>query len=52
MVVLDHQRGKTDITVIQHTEIAAPGNGHASDGEHLSAPPIIADLTVAPPPVC
>jgi hypothetical protein len=49
MVVLDHQRGKTDITVIQHTEIASPGNGHASGSEQFSASPIIADLTVAPP---
>jgi hypothetical protein len=50
MVVLDHQRGKTNITVIQHSEIAAPGNGHGSGSEQLSAPPIIADLAVAPPP--
>ncbi len=49
MVVLDHQRGKTNITVIQHSEIAAPGNGHATESGQLSAPPIIADLTVAPP---
>jgi multidrug efflux pump len=43
MVVVDHQRGKTDITVVQQTVIASPDAGHAPS-DALAAKPIIADL--------
>ncbi|HEV3415691.1 MAG TPA: efflux RND transporter permease subunit [Pirellulales bacterium] len=43
MVVVDHQRGKTDITVVQQTVIASPDVGHVPS-DALAAKPIIADL--------
>jgi multidrug efflux pump len=49
MVVVDHQRGKTDITVIQHTEIASPNGVGMLPCDQLSAPPIIADLNLDSP---
>ncbi len=49
MVVVDHQRGKTDITVIQHTAVASPGAAQTLPSEQLSAPPIIADLSFDSP---
>jgi multidrug efflux pump len=43
MVVVDHQRGKTDMIVVQQTVIAAPVDGHAAS-EEVAAASLVADL--------
>ena len=43
MVVVDHQRGKTDIIVVQQTVVAAAANGHEAS-EEVAAAPLVADL--------
>jgi hypothetical protein len=43
MVVVDHQRGKTDIIVVQQTVVAASANGHAAS-EEVAVAPLVADL--------
>ena len=47
MVVVDHQRGKTDIIVVHQTVVATPVDGHAAS-EEVTAAPVIADIAQHP----